>query len=336
MSAENYLTLEDAPESGGFRMDDYWVWCGSVIEEPGKGFHMLAARWPKKYPMFYGYILRSEIVRAWSPTMTGPYKFMEKVLPPEDPARWDGRMAHNPTVLKHGNKYLLYYIASTYPEETPAPEMIESSKKMLDSIYSRIRIGVAVADSPSGPWRTFDKPILDTRPGKWDAPVVTNPAPCVLPDGRIFMYYRSNTPAGLRIGLAAAEKPEGPYVRVQDDPVLEGFNVEDPFVWHDGKTFHMLAKDMTGAITGEYHAGAHFLSGDGVKWETAPQPKGYSRVVRFQGGKTCPLGCLERPQLLFGTDGRPKCMFAAAGDGPGGFHKALNTWNIAIPLSARD
>lgn len=332
MDRESYLSFSPTPCDGGFRMEGYWVWCGSVVEEPGKGYHMYAARWPQTHPMFEGYIYMSEIVRAWAPEMTGPYKFVEKILPCGNPDRWCGRMAHNPTVVRYGNRFLLYFIGSTYCHEVPARDKIEEDSVNRVAIYSRIRIGLAIADSPAGPWSVMEEPVLQPRPGNWDAAVVTNPAPCVMADGRIFLYYRSNTPQGLRIGLAVATKPEGPYERVGNGPVLSGFNVEDPYVWHDGNCFHMLAKDMTGNITGEPIAGAHFVSTDGIDWETAAQPKGYSRTVSFQDGQTKVLGCLERPQLLFDRSGKPRCMFAAAADGNGSFHHALNTWNIAIPL----
>jgi hypothetical protein len=98
----------------------------------------------------------------------------------------------------------------------------------------------------------------------------------------------------------------------------------------------MIAKDMTGKITGEFHAGAHFLSDDGINWRTAKQPKAYSRTVQYSNGTTVTLGSLERPQLLLNDNGTPECLFAAAADGPGGdfeFKNAENTWNIAIPLS---
>jgi hypothetical protein len=322
------------PLDSGFKMDGYWVWCGSVVEDPdGNGFHMFASRWPGEYPMLEGYIYLSEIVRAWSPTMQGPYKFAEKVLPTGVASDWNGKMAHNPTIVKYGEKYLLYYIASTYDIPLPAPDVVAADTITMQDVYHRIRIGVLIANHPAGPWKSTGKPILESRPGKWDRDIVTNPAPCVLHDGRIFLYYRSNTPDGLRIGLAVADTPEGPYKRFQDEPVMQGIDIEDPFVWHNGSHFEMIAKDMTGKITGEFHSGAHFSSDDGITWQIAREPKAYSKTVFFNNNTSMVLGCLERPQLLFGKDGNPKCMFAAAADGPGGFSNAQNTWNIAIPLA---
>ena len=174
-------------------------------------------------------------------------------------------------------------------------------------------------------------PILQPQPDAWDAALVTNPAPCLLPDGRIYLYYRSNTPQGLRIGLAEADAPAGPYRRKLDHPVLEGFNVEDPFVWHDGKRFRMLAKDMTGEITGELLAGAAFESDDGINWRCLG--KGYSRTIRNENGGEFRFGSLERPQLLLNEHGEPEYLFAAVADGPGGFRNAAHTWNICAGIT---
>jgi hypothetical protein len=39
------------------------------------------------------------------------------------------------------------------------------------------RIGMAMADSPDGPWRRFDEPLLDVRPGTWERYLVSNSSP---------------------------------------------------------------------------------------------------------------------------------------------------------------
>lgn len=33
--------------NSGFSMDDYWVWCGSVIKDEKGMYHMFASRWQK-------------------------------------------------------------------------------------------------------------------------------------------------------------------------------------------------------------------------------------------------------------------------------------------------
>jgi len=320
-----------APLGGGFKMDGYWGWCGSAVKgHADELYHLFASRWSKRLPMFEGYILTSEIVHAVATRPEGPYAFAEKVLPFGDPSRWDGRMAHNPSVHFHNGRYYLYYIASTFKGKIPDSLSNREHPAICNECYDNIKIGVVWADSPGGPWMRPENPILLAREGKWDHQLVTNPAPCILPNGNTYLYYRSNTPSGLRIGLATAPSPEGPFERLQDDPVLEGMDVEDPFVWHNGLHFEMLAKDMTGELTGERHAGVHLRSDDGIAWESLG--KGYSRSVFFDNGRTIELGCVERPQLLLGSKGDPEMLFAAMADGPGGFRNAVDTWNGVIPI----
>ncbi|MEI6491360.1 MAG: glycoside hydrolase family protein [Verrucomicrobiota bacterium] len=331
-----FQRVKPVPNNAGFRMDGYWIWCGSVIVGEDGRYYMFASRWSRDLPMFSGYILSSEIVRAVSDTPCGPYRFLEKVLPSGNPKAWDGRMAHNPTIHKCGDTYLLYYIGSTFTGPIQQDSQDACEAQCAES-YSNIRIGLATSRSLDGPWKTLDKPVLEPRPDKWDSQIVTNPAPCVREDGRVVLFYRSNTPQGLRIGVAAADSYEGPYHRLSDDPILRfegGDFVEDPFVWWEKDHYEMLAKDMLGGITGEIHAGAHFRSSDAIHWTPMEPPKAYSRTVAFENGVDTQLGCLERAQLLFDDNDLPICLFAAAADGPGGFHHAHNTWNIAIPLGS--
>jgi len=329
--------LLPAPVDGGFRMEAYWVWCGSVIQGEDGRYHMFASRWPKKYPFFEGYVFYSEVVRASSDSPEGPYKFEEVVLPVRGEKFWDGRMTHNPTIHKSGATFLLYYIGSTYSGDAPGEGELRSGKAKLGRSYDNIRIGLVTSRSVRGPWQRRDRPILEPRPGKWDGKIVTNPAACVKGDGSVLLVYRSNTPQGLRLGATRASTFEGPYERISDEPVLklEGGNfVEDPFIWEVDGRFEMIAKDMTGGITGEKHAGVHAVSSDGLSWRLPEEPKAYSRTVRWSNGAETTQGSLERPQLLF-QDGKPAFLFAATADGPGGFRAASNTWNLVIPLRLR-
>jgi hypothetical protein len=53
--------------------------------------------------------------------------------------------------------------------------------------------------------------------------------------------------------------------------------VEDPCVHEIDGHYEMLAKDLSGRLTGELHAAGHLLSRDGVHWDVAPEAKAYSR-----------------------------------------------------------
>ena len=332
--------IQPAPLNGGFAMDDYWVWCGSVTRGDDGRYHMFAARWPRALPFFDGYKVSSEVVRAVSDTPEGPYAYQETVLPARGAEYWDGRMTHNPTIHKLGDSYLLFYIGATYEGPSPsAEELRQGTTPTPNESYASIRIGLATAPSALGPWTRADAPVLEPRPGKWDGSIVTNPAPCILPDGRILLYYRANTSRGLRIGAARARGLGAPFERISDDPVLifDGDNhVEDPYAWWAGDHLELLAKDLAGGITGEVHAGIHATSPDGLQWTLADPPKAYSRRVVWEDGSVTVQGSLERPQLLFHEDdaglAQPTHLFCATGDGPGGFRNATRTWNMVLPL----
>ena len=329
--------IQPAPVHGGFRMADWWVWCGSVIRGEDSRHHMFAARWPKHLPFFAGYKTSSQVVHAVSDTPEGPYAFQSVVLPDRGAEYWDGRMTHNPTIHRCGDTYLLFYIGATFVGDRPsAAELRVGSTDVPAKSYATIRIGLATADSVWGPWRRPDTPCLETRPGRWDGSVVTNPAPCVLADGRILLYYRSNTPHGLRIGVSRAESLDAPFVRISDDPVLvfgDGNFVEDPYVWWNGVGFELVAKDMLGGITGEKHSGIHAKSPDGLAWSLCTPPKAYSRRVAWDDGRIALQGCVERPQVLV-RDGVPTHVFAATADGPGGFRNCADSWNMCFPLGS--
>jgi hypothetical protein len=338
LAAERSLLsrIRPAPVDGGYIDPDYWVWCGSPIKGEDGRYHLFASRWKRELPFFAGYQVYSEIVRAESPTPAGPYRFQQVVLPARGAHFWDGRMTHNPTIHFWRGRYLLFYIGSTYEGPDPRPEELAAgSTKQTRESYSRIQIGLAISKSVKGPWQRLDEPVLSPRKGKWDAAIVTNPAPCVRPDGRIVMLYRSNTPKGLRLGIAGAERFDKPFRRLTDDPIAlfsDGQGVEDPYLWWAGGHYEALMKDMSGAITGEKHAGVHAMSPDAMTWRLKAQPKAYSRTVRWSDGRSTVQGSLERPQILF-EKGRATHLFAATADGPGGFHNATKTWTMVIPLA---
>lgn len=332
--------LQPAPVGGGFAMDDYWVWCGSAVEGEDGLWHMFAARWPRRLPFFEGYLTHSEVVHAVSPTPCGPYTFRDIALPPRGEKFWDGQMTHNPTIHKSGDTYLLFYIGTTYPgPQLPIPEPGTEAHRLHKSpagTYDRIRIGMATSKSLNGPWERSDRPVFQPdAPGKWDGSIVTNPAPCVRGDGKILLIYRANAPGGLRLGVALADDFRSPFRRLLDEPIptfTDDFHVEDPFVWWEKDHYEMLAKDLRGKITGEIYSGAHAYSADGIDWKLFDAPQAYSRTVRWDDGTVTYQGALERPSLLFHR-GKPVCLLAATGDGPGGFNHCTRTWNIAIPIA---
>lgn len=325
--------LKPAPCGGGFSDPDYWTWCGSVIQAPDGMYHMFAARWPKSLPFFEGYKVASEVVRAKSNNPCGPFQFEEVVLPDRGEEYWDGRMTHNPFIIQHNGEYLLFYIGSTYEGKRPDGKALmgEGWHPQSRQSFRGIRIGIARAPSLYGPWERMDAPALNNRPDCWDNRNITNPAPLITPEGKIRLYYRAG---GAKIGLAETPDANTPFERIGDEPIVKftnGLPIEDPYVWFNGSQYEMICKDLTGKISGEIHGGIHGISDDGIHWETADEPKAYSRTLLWSDRWEIEMGCIERPFLLL-ENNKPTHFYAAMADGPGGFRRAANTWNGVIPL----
>jgi hypothetical protein len=291
--------------------------------------------------MHPGWVFFSEVIRAVADRPEGPFEFCEVVLPPRDNGFFDGRSTFNPCIQRSGSMWLLFYTGVTYPFEAPTPENLpKGGDRVYALAWGMKRIGLATATSPEGPWTRSDAPILEPRSGAWDNGITSNAAPWVLPDGTIRMLYKSchrNGHSGgpFEIGLAGANSWSEPFQRLSGDPVirLARGHIEDPFLWFDGNTFHCIAKDMTGEICGEKHAGVELASGNCLDWEVVG--KAYSRELLWDDGTTQVMGSFERPSLLI-ENGRPVCLYAATGGGPGGFDRCPTTWNVAVPLTGNE
>ncbi|MDB4581529.1 glycoside hydrolase family protein [Draconibacterium sp.] len=329
-----------APKNGGFQDPDYWIWGSSVIKGEDGKYHMFASRWPKTVG-FGNWVTNSEVVHAVSDTPVGPYKFLEIVLPTRGKQFWDGMCTHNPRIVKYNNQYLIYYFGNTYNFEKPNAENPNVSKDNWRKAWMNKRIGVAISSSVYGPWKRLDKPVIEPRPGHWDASITSNPAPVVNDKtNEILLMYKSSTEGltpPLLLGVSKANKPEGPYERLSEEPIFRfetannnRIDVEDPYVWWNGKHYEAILKDRSGEICGEEGGGIHVWSDDGVNWQLFENLKAYSRDVRWDDGTTSHQNHFERPFLLI-EDGVPTHLFAATGTGPKAW-QFDKTWNMVIPL----
>ena len=143
------------------------------------------------------------------------------------------------------------------------------------------------------------------------------------------------------MGLAIADAPDQPFIRYGDKPIFdpgEGLKVEDPCVFYFRDHYEMVCKDLTGKVTGEFHAAVHLTSPDGVHWQPMDPVKAWSRSIAWDDGTHTTQGSIERPFVLL-QHGEPTYLFAATADGPGpfdgrpGHYHAINTWNMVIPLT---
>ncbi|MGJ1411798.1 glycoside hydrolase family protein [Sphingobacterium thalpophilum] len=331
--------LLPAPKGGGFAMENYWIWDPSVIKGEDGKYHMFASRWSKKYG-FGNWVTNSEVVRAIADRPEGPYEFVEVVLPARGKQYFDGCTTHNPRIVKIGDYYVLYYFGNTYEDPDPAYSENVWESGLAQKAWMHKRIGMAYAKSISGPWKRVDQPILNPRQGEWDASITSNPSPVVLPDGKVYLVYKSspvNYNPPLLLGAAQADSFQGPYIRLADKPIFSFHtdqnhenDVEDPFVWHNGRHFELIMKDRYGKICGEEGGGIHAYSKDGIDWQLSAAVKAYSKVIRWNDGSVTHQANFERPFLLF-DGGKPTHLFAATGDGTAPY-QFERTWNMVIPL----
>jgi len=324
--------LQPVPATARFADPNYDIWCGSALRGDDGKYHLFYSRWPRKLS-HKAWVTHSEVAHAVADSPLGPWKHRDVALPARGKEYWDGLCTHNPTVLRIGGRYYLYYMGNTGDGVVQQP--------LNWTHRNNQRIGVAVAESPNGPWQRFDKPIVDVSPND-DAPdslVVTNPSVAVRPDGGVLMVYKAvgkqrPMPFGGPVvhRVATADQPTGPF---RKHPQLvfakEGvmFAAEDPFIWNDGRRYWAVVKDNAGNFTGRGYSLALFQSADGFDWKLAPHPLVTTPEVTWVDRGRQPLTALERPQLLF-ENGRPAVLLCAGSD----TKDRDASFNVQIPLRA--
>ncbi|MGS0526420.1 glycoside hydrolase family 117 protein [Zobellia nedashkovskayae] len=150
--------------------------------------------------------------------------------------RYDHRSVFTTDVLVADGKYYLAYQAAESLEQARWSEWTKTSGDFNKNV-----IGMSWADSPNGPWHALEEPILKVgSETAWDGEVVHDPT-FIARNGKYFMYYKSaarvpwkpnisegdftkefaDMPNAI-IGVAIAEKPTGPYIKSDYNPVLIG------------------------------------------------------------------------------------------------------------------
>lgn len=329
--------LQPAPPDGGFSMEGYWIWGGSVMRGEGGRYHMFATRWPASLKFEPHRLTNAEIVHAVSDKAVGPYEFAEVVLPARGGDFFDGRATLSPAIQRSGDQYLLYYTGTTFTGPAPGAGT-PASEAQVSEAFANQRIGLATAPALTGPWTRREAPAVMPRPGRWDTLLTGNPAPCALADGSVLLIYKSTRRQGMAVelGVTKAERFDSSYRRMLGDPIFRveshREHLDDPFVWQSGSGFELLMKDVDGAISGEKGAGIHATSGDGVEWRISSPPKAYSRTIAIAGEKRVTYSRAERPQLLI-ENGKPTHLFLAVAGQPAGSGNFGFARNIAIPLA---
>lgn len=188
-----------------------------------------------------------------APRFCGVDKHPEgRLLSPSAPPAWDSLNVYDPSVLRNGDTYMMWYTGSDGSGST----------------------AIGLATSPDGiTWTKHPgNPVL-TSSQTWDAARVANPD--VIFDGATYhMWYTGVNASGIsRIGHATSADGVA-WTKDVDNPVLtvgaggtwEGEDVNTPSVVRVGSAYHMW---YTG-YDGSYSRIGHALSSDGTVWTKDP------------------------------------------------------------------
>jgi hypothetical protein len=269
--------LRPAPKNGGFRMDDYMLWCPTLIQVDGT-YHLFASRWPARYKLG-GWTGHSECVRAISTNLFGPYTFQEVVLQKRTDS-WDRSRVHNVKIVKAGAKFVLYYINTA--NET----------------------GYAVADSITGPWTRTDRAMIRA----------SNPAPLVKPDLSVYVFCRLRDRAQVNRGVAfTAATYAGPYEPVAngDNLLQNNGELEDPTIWWANNQYNIVVNDWKAKATGIEKAGAQYFSKDGTHFLLMSHTAVFTKTVPFDDGSSETFARRERPFVYANDNGEILALFTA-------------------------
>lgn len=321
-----FKKVEPLSIQGSFKMKDHIVWGGSVIKHENGKYYMFVSIYPDSIGR-NSWITISKVALAVSDKPEGPYSFKKVVLPYRDKKYWDGGMTHNPTIREYNGIYYLFYMGTTYDFERPTDDLSNKDPRFHEA-FANQRIGIATAKNLDGPWKRYDKPIIEPRAGHWDLTMTTNPAPVIHEDGSVTLIYKSTNmffPERLHkhskdglprfiMGVAHADHPFGEYKRLGNDDGLikiEGklSSLEDPFVWYDGENYHMIIKNFEDDIIKDKMASIYVWSDNAYEWYLPKDdPMVYNREVTWKEGITTVQRKLVRPQVYF-EHGKPAYIF---------------------------
>jgi predicted GH43/DUF377 family glycosyl hydrolase len=326
-----HFHLNSVPSYSFLEEKNYFIWGASMVKEHDSLYHIYYSRWPKNKG-FNAWLTHSEIAHGTSKKPLGPYVFSDVTLKPRGREYWDGLCTHNPSIHKFEGKYYLYYMGNTGDGKV--------MKQYNFTHRNNQRIGVAVSQSPYGPWKRQDIPLIDVSNNKpqFDALCLSNPSVLKTFDNKYLMIYKAVAKekplplGGPIIHLSAiSDNPDGPFVK-RYIPLFTSektdFATEDPYIFKLGGRYFAILKDMQGSFTGEKKSLALFESIDGIEWNPSNNPLVSKPELRDTNGVLNKVDRLERPQLYINDEGIPEIMFLAVQEGN-------KTYNVHIPIEIK-
>jgi hypothetical protein len=322
-------SLRPVPKSAVLRDPAWHIWGATMVRSADRVCHLFFARWPSTRG-FNAWVTHSEIAYATARDPLGPYTVHRTLFGGmHEPERWDA-VAHNVHVIAHAGKYYLYYTGNR-------------GDGGWWTHRNHQRIGLAVADTPAGPWRRSDQPLIDVTPGAWDDQIANCPVVTRGADGRFYMVYKGVSagpqPFGgvVRMGLAIADHPAGPWVKQTgnffDVPGVK-FPSDDNFIWAQGGAFHAIVKDYGGHFQKHFkEALVLFRSADARSWSLVEGDPVLTpfRIAWADGTVTGHLARLDQPQLWRDEHDQPAVLFLAVKEKSDKDDTDI-AYNIHVPL----
>ena len=222
---------------------------------------------------------------VWYATSSDGWTWKEEgvAVPRGERGRFDDRSVFTPEVLAYDGKYYLVYQVV----KAPYANRVKN------------QVGMAIADSPSGPFKKLDAPILspsddgewlgeeDSRfmvkkRGSFDSQKVHDP--CLVPyNGKFYLYYKGErmgerlTMGGREIkwGVAISDNVKGPYKKSEYNPITNSGH--EICVWkYRGGIAAMLNSDGPEKGTIQY-------AKDGINFEIKSMISGRSKPPHAGG-----------------------------------------------------
>lgn len=303
------LQLADMWEYVGIAVEEpgYTIWGTSPIQDEKGQTHLFVARWSAEYKVDPGWRSHSEIAHYVGPSPEGPFRFSDLALTGSGKNTWDKYGAHNPTIHKVGDSYILLYIGNNNPDTPPHP--------------ANQHIGMAISSSLHGPWEKANGDGLILSPPNdssfWNYGAsngVNNPALLCHPNGEFYLYFKSE---GGRMGLAISREIQGPYKQLSGPVTSNEQTIEDGYAFIHKDKICLLTTDNHGIL--EKGGGLLWQSDDGLHFNLIEQGfypvekylgnKKLRKARRHYGGETIKF---ERPQLLL-IDKEPAYLYVTSG-----------------------
>lgn len=289
------MTFYKVKNNSGFKMDGYFIWCGSAIKGDNGKYYLFASRWPEETGFPDGYMTNSEIALASADKPDGEYKFEKVIIAKREGNFWDSMMAHNPFITKIGNKYVLFYIGS------------------CDGRGETRKIGYAYSENIEDGWIRSDEPI--ELPDNANNPAVIDDE-----NGNVLLYFRDGR---LKVSVGCAKSYDRKF-EILNDNLFDKGKIEDMFLFKKDGKFFMVCEDAEGVYTGLSKGGVIFSSSDGINFEF--DSKGYGYDIEYENGDKLTLQRRERPFILFNGD--KKYLFTSAKIGGEDVLTGGKTWNM--------